>query len=154
MKKVLVAYFTTGGTTQKMAGYIAEGVRISGGTAVTKSVSDIRAASDLSGYDGYIIGSPTFSLDVPAPVKKLLDLALRAGLEGKTLGTFGPYTHDVGYQHDSHAPAIILDSLQRDAGMKPFELGPFALKEDVVGKGEGLKACHDYGRIFGEKLGA
>lgn len=154
MKKVLVAYFTTGGVTEKMAEYIAEGVRISGGKAATRSVVDVRATADISGYDGYIIGSPTFSLDVPAPVKKFLELAGKAGLEGKVIGAFGPYTHDVGYQHDSHAPAIILDSLQRDAGMKPFELGPFALKEDVVGTGEGMKACHDYGRIFGEKLGA
>jgi flavodoxin len=154
MKKVLVIYFTTGGITEKMAEYIAEGIRISGGKATVKSVADIRAAADISGYDGYIIGSPTFSLDVPAPVKKFLDLAGKAGLEGKMAGAFGPYTHDVGYQHDSHAPTIVLDALQRDAGMKPFELGPFALKEDVVAKGEGLKACHDYGRIFGEKLGA
>jgi len=154
MKNVLVAYFTTGGMTEKMAEYIAEGVRINGGKAVTRCVADIRAAADLSGYDGYIIGSPTFSLDAPTPVKKFLDLAGKAGLQGKMAGAFGPFTHDVGYQHDSHAPAIILDSLQRDAGMKPFELGPFALKEDLVGTGEGMKACHDYGRIFGEKLAA
>jgi flavodoxin len=153
MKNILVAYFTTGGMTEKMAEYIAEGVRISGGKAAVRSMADIRAASDFSGYDGYIVGSPTFSLDAPAPVKKFLDLAGKAGLAGKVVGAFGPYTHDVGYQHDSHAPAIILDSLQRDAGMKPFELGPFALKEDLVATGEGLKACHDYGRVFGEKLG-
>ena len=154
MKKVLIVYFTTTGTTEKMAEYIAEGVRIGGGQAVTKSLSTIRATSDITGYDGYIVGSPTFSLDAPAPVKKFLDLAGKAGLNGKAVGTFGPFTHDVGYQHDSHAPSIILDSLQRDAGMKPFELGPFALKEDAVGTGDGMKACHDYGRIFGEKLGA
>jgi hypothetical protein len=36
--------------------------------------------------------------------------------------------------------------------MKPFELGPFILKEDVVETGEGMKTCQDYGRVFGEKL--
>lgn len=30
MKKVLIAYYSAAGTTEKMAGYIAEGVRFSG----------------------------------------------------------------------------------------------------------------------------
>jgi hypothetical protein len=38
--------------------------------------------------------------------------------------------------------------------MEPFELGPFNLKEEFVETSEGMKACHDYGRIFGEKLGS
>jgi flavodoxin len=154
MKKVLLAYFSTGGVTEQMAEYIAEGVRISGGEAAIKNIETIKAASDLSGYDGYIFGSPTYSLDIPSPMKGFLDLAKAAGLEGKMIGSFGSYTHDVGYQHDAHAPALILEMLQRDAGMKPFHLGPFALKEDVVGTGEGLKTCHDYGRVFVEKLGS
>jgi hypothetical protein len=36
--------------------------------------------------------------------------------------------------------------------MASFELGPFTLKDDVVGTGEGMKACQDYGRVFGKKL--
>jgi hypothetical protein len=36
--------------------------------------------------------------------------------------------------------------------MKPFELGPLILKEDVVDTIEGMKACQEYGRIFGEKI--
>jgi flavodoxin len=153
MKRVLVAYFSSGGITEQMAEYIAEGVRISGGEAVTRCIDDLKAASDLSGYDGYIFGSPTYSLDVPQPMKDFLDLARNAGLQDKMAGAFGSYTHDVGYQHDAHAPALILETLQRDAGMGPFELGPFALKEDIVRTAEGLKNCHEYGRVFIEKLG-
>jgi hypothetical protein len=36
--------------------------------------------------------------------------------------------------------------------MKPFELGPFTLKEDLVETSEGMRTCQDYGRVFGEKL--
>jgi len=36
--------------------------------------------------------------------------------------------------------------------MKPFELGAFTMKEDLIGTSEGMKTCQDYGRVFGEKL--
>ena len=36
--------------------------------------------------------------------------------------------------------------------MKPFELGPFTLKEDIIRTSERTKTCQDYGKVFGEKL--
>ncbi len=152
MKQVLIAYFSATGTTEKMAEYIAEGVRFSGQEVVTKKISEIKNPGDLAGYDGYIFGSPTYSLDLPGPMKKFLLVLEKAGLEEKLGGAFGSYAHDVGYKHDDYAPAIIFNALQDVCKMEPFELGPFNLKEDVVGTNEGLKACHDFGRAFGEKL--
>jgi flavorubredoxin len=152
MKRVLIAYFSATSMTEKMAGYIAEGVRFSGKEAVTKRIGDIKATTELAGYDGYIFGSPTYSLDVPEPMKAFLLMAEKAGLEGKLGGAFGSYAHDVGYKHDTYAPAIILDTLQHACKMKPFELGSFTLKEDLVETSEGMKTCQDYGRVFGEKL--
>jgi flavodoxin len=151
--KVLIAYFSLSGKTEKMAEYIAEGIRFSGQEVVVKKMGDIKAASELAGYDGCIFGSPTYSLNVPEPVKAFLLMAEKAGIEGKLGGAFGSYKHDVSYKHDAHAPAIIFDSLQRVCKMEPFELGPFNLKEEVVETSEGMKACQDYGRVFGEKLG-
>jgi flavorubredoxin len=152
MKRVLIAYFSATSMTEKMAGYIAEGVRFSGKEAVAKRIGDIKATTELAGFDGYIFGSPTYSLDVPEPMKAFLLMAGKAGLEGKTGGAFGSYAHDVGYKHNTHAPAIIFDTLQHVCKMKPFELGPFTLKEDLVETSEGMKTCQDYGRVFGEKL--
>lgn len=152
MKKVLIAYFSASGTTEKMAGYIAEGVRFSGQEVVTKRVEDIKETAELADYDGYIFGSPTYSLDVPESMKKFLLMVEKTGMEGKIVGAFGSYTHDVGYQHDTYAPAIIFDTMQRTGKMKPFELGPFTLKEDIVETSEGMKTCQDYGKVFGEKL--
>jgi flavodoxin len=154
MKRILIAYFSASGTTEKMAGYIAEGVRFRGQEAVTKRIADIKTTAEMAGYDGYIFGSPTYSLDVPEPVKTFLLMAEKAGLEGKMGGAFGSYTHDVAYKHDTYAPAIIFNDLQSKLKMKPFELGPFILKEDIVDAAEGKKTCQDYGRVFGEKLGA
>jgi flavodoxin len=154
MKRVLIAYFSSTGRTEMMAQYIAEGVRISGQEAVVKKISEIKAPDDLAGYDGYIFGSPTYSLDVPEPMKTFLLVAENAGLEGKLGGAFGSYTHDVSYKHDAYAPAIILNTLRDVSKMELFELGPFNLKEEIVETREGMKACQDYGRVFGEKLGS
>jgi len=40
MKKVMIAYVSRTGNTAKMAEYIAEGIRFSGATAVTKKISE------------------------------------------------------------------------------------------------------------------
>jgi flavodoxin len=152
MKKVLIAYFSTSGKAEQMAQYIAEGVRFNGLEAVVRNIKDIKDAEELIGFDGYIIGSPTFSLDMPLPVQKFLATSKKINLEGKLGGAFGSYRHDVGYQHDNHAPTLIFDILRNENKMEPFELGPFSLQENKVETGEGMKACHDYGRRFGERL--
>jgi flavodoxin len=151
MKRVLIAYFSATSMTEKMAMYIAEGVRFSGHEAVTRRIGDIKA-TEIAGYDGYIFGSPTYSIDVPEEVKIFFHAVKKADLEGKMGGAFGTYAHDVGYKHDTYAPAIIFDTLQHACKMKPFELGSFTLKEDLVETSEGMKTCQDYGRVFGEKL--
>jgi flavorubredoxin len=152
MGKVLVAYHHAGGTTEKMAIYIGEGVRISGQEAVVKEIVDIKTADGLAGYDGYIFGAPTYSLDVPESMKRFLVMAQQGAQGGKLGGAFGSYTHDVGYRHDNLAPAIIFKTLQDSLKMKPFELGPLNLTEDSVDTGEGLRACHEYGKVFGHQL--
>jgi hypothetical protein len=91
-------------------------------------------------------------LDVPETMKKFLVMAQQVALDGKLGGAFGSYTHDVGYRHDNLAPAIIFKTLQDSLKMKPFELGPLNLTEDRVDTGEGLRACHEYGKVFGHQL--
>lgn len=36
--------------------------------------------------------------------------------------------------------------------MQPFELGSFNLEEAGIETAEDMRACQDYGRVFGEKL--
>ena len=168
MKKVLIVYFSLTGNTEKMAEYIAEGVRFSGNQAVMKKVSEVKAASDLDGYDGYIFGSPTYHRDMGEPMKTFLFLARKAKLDEKLAGAFGSYTHS------GDAPAIIFETMRYVFKMEPFSLGSLnmleaSLEEPKRGEpstkryiagtvhgevGEGMRACHDYGRVFGEKLGS
>jgi len=148
LKKVLIAYFTLTGKTGQMAEFIGEGVRFSGQTALVKKISEIKAAGDLDGYDGYIFGSPTYHRDMAEPMKAFLFLAKKARMEGKLAGAFGSYTHS------GDAPALILDTMQYVFKMLPVELGSFNLKEALVETRDGMRACQDYGKVFGEKLGA
>lgn len=148
MKKVLIAYFSLTGKTEKMAEYIAEGVRFAGCQATIKKISDLKNAGDLEAYDGYIFGSPTYHRDMAEPMKTFLFLARKANLEGKLAGSFGSYTHS------GDAPAIIFDTMQYVYKMQPFDLSSFRLKEAVVETKEGTRSCQDYGKVFGEKLSA
>ncbi|MFC1902225.1 flavodoxin domain-containing protein [Chloroflexota bacterium] len=146
MKKILIAYFSLAGTTQKMAEYMAEGVRISGQQVTVKKVSDIKGVEELAGYDGYIFGSPTYHRNMAEPMKTFLFLARKADLKGKLGGAFGSYTHD------GNAPEMIFNTMRYVFKMEPFELGPFNLLESKVDTSEGMHACQDYGKVFGETL--
>jgi flavodoxin len=148
MKKVLIAYVSLTGRTQRMAEYLAEGVRFAGHQAVTKKTSELSTAEEVAGYDGYLFGSPTYHRDMAGPMKNFLFLANQADLAGKLAGAFGSYTHS------GDAPAMILDTMEYVFHMEPFNLGALNLKEALVGEQEGMRACHDYGRTFGERLGA
>jgi flavodoxin len=148
MAKVVVVYFSLTGKTEKMAEYIAEGVRFSGNEAVTKKTSEIKTVDDVAGYDGYIFGSPTYHRDMAGPMKNFLFLAAKADLEGRLAGAFGSYTHS------GDAPAMIFDTMQYVYKMRPVALGSFNLLEAIVDTTEGTRACQDYGKVFGEKLGA
>jgi flavodoxin len=152
MKKVIIVYFSLAGHTENMAQYISEGVRFSGQEAVMKKVSEIKSIDDLNGYDAYIFGSPTYFQDVAEPMKTFLFLARKADLQGKLAGAFGPYTHDVSYKPGGNASAIIFDTMQYVYKMAPFELGAFKLMESIVDTIDGMRACQDYGKVFGNKV--
>jgi len=146
MGKVLIVYFSLTGKTQRMAEFIAEGVRFTEHQAVTKKTSEIKTAEDLNGYDGYLFGSPTYHQDMAGPVKTFLFLAREADLRGKPAGAFGSYTHS------GDAPAMVFDTMRYVFKMRPFYLGAFNLLEAKVETTDGMRGCHDYGRTFGEKL--
>ncbi|HUL23969.1 MAG TPA: flavodoxin domain-containing protein [Thermodesulfobacteriota bacterium] len=148
MKRVLVSYFSRTGKTEQMAQYIAEGLRIRGQEVEIKKISDIKNEKELAGYDGYVIGCPTYHRTMPGLVETFLFLAQKANLGGKVGGAFGSYTHS------GDAPKMIFDTMEFVYKMKMVNLGSFNLLEHLVETGEGLKSCQDYGKAIGEMLGA
>jgi len=147
MKKVLVAYVSVTGNTKQMADYIAEGIRISGHDAEVKKVSEIKSDKELRGFDGYVFGCPTYHRDMTENMKTFLFMAKKAGLGGKVGGAFGSHTHS------GDAPKMIFDTMEFVYKMNMIDLGSLTLKEDILDKREGMKACHDYGKAIGERLG-
>ncbi len=146
--KVLIAYDSRTGHTEKMAKYMSEGVRFSGHDVDTKKITEIKNEAELKGYDGYIFGSPTYHRDMTQSMKTFLFLAQKADLHNKVGGAFGSYTHS------GDAPKYIYDTMQYVFGMNMTDLGSFNLKEGMMDKPEGMKACQDYGKCVAEKLSA
>ena len=147
MGKVLIAFDSRTGNTEKMAEAIAEGVRMAGHEAELKKITQIKSEAELAGYDAYVFGSPTYHRDMIGTMKTFLFLAQKGNLDGKIGGAFGSYTHS------GDAPAIIFDTMEHVFKMEMTNLGSFNLREALVEDAEGLRACQDYGKGVCEKLG-
>ena len=147
MKKFLVVYVSRTGKTKKMAEWIAEGLRFAGQDAVLKTLPQVREVADIQGYDGYVLGSPTYHKTMIAGFNSWLFKAQRAGLEGKVGGAFGSHTHS------GEAPGILHDTMLHVFKMNMADLGALAMEERVVVSDEGMPACQQFGRSLGERAG-
>ena len=146
MAKVLIGYYSRSGNTEKMAEYIAEGVRLTGNTAEMKKIAEIKDEKDLGGYDGFIFGCPTYHRDLTAGMKTFLFLAEKANLVGKMGGAFGSYTHS------GESAEMIYDTMLYVFKMDMVDLGALNMKEQALKTDEGTRACQDYGKAVGQKF--
>jgi flavodoxin len=147
MRKILVAYVSRTGMTEKMANYIAEGLRMAGHTVDVTKTAQIKDETAMQGYDGYVLGCPTYHRDMTTGMKNFLFLAQKANLVGKIGGAFCSYTHS------GESGSMIFDTMQHVFKMDVVDLGALNLKEHVIDTQEGVKACQDYGKAVGAKLG-
>ncbi|WP_372681258.1 flavodoxin domain-containing protein [Desulfosarcina sp.] len=147
MKKVLIAYVSRTGKTEAMANYIAEGLRIKGKEVDVKKIASIENEKGVVGYDGYVFGCPTYHKDMTSGMKQFLFKAEKANLTGKIGAAFGSHTHS------GESAPMIFDTMQHVFKMDMTDLGPLNLTEAMVESGQGMKACQDYGKALGEKLG-
>ena len=146
MGNILITYYSRTGKTEKMAEYIAEGIRMGGHSADIKKLSEIKNEQELEGYDGYAFGCPTYHRDMTANMKTFLFVVEKAKLNGKAGGAFGSYTHS------GDAPKYIFDTMENVFKMNMTSLGSFNLLEHLVEDTEGMRACQDYGKSISEKL--
>lgn len=146
MKKVLIAYVSRTGNTEKMANYIAEGIRFSGNEPVLKITSAINNEKEIAGYDGYVFGCPTYHKDITNGMKQFLFLASKIKYDDKIGGAFGSHTHS------GESAPMIFDTMEHVLKMNMTELGPLNLTEAMITGDEGLKACQEYGKALGKKL--
>ena len=89
MPKILIAYYSRTGNTEKMARLIEEGVKAEKVDVAVKKIPGV-AADELRGYDGVIIGSPTYYGSMAAEIKELLDKSVKfhGALTGKVGAAF------------------------------------------------------------------
>ncbi len=158
MAKVLIVYLSWSGTTERMAGFVAEGVRIAGHEAEVRKATEIRNEGELRGFDGYVFGCPTENLDMPEPFKTFLSMAGKAGLEGKVGGAFSSRAHPAS--GGGAAAESVFKIMESELKMRMCDLGPFNLdgktsfnpEEKTVDGPEGMRACQDYGKSVGAML--
>lgn len=146
MHKILVAYISRTGMTEKMAGFIAEGIRMAGQEADLRKVAEIKSEADLAGYDGYVFGCPTYHRDMTSGMKTFLFLAQKANLTGKMGGAFCSYTHS------GESGTMIFDTMQHVFKMDMVDLGALNLKEHIIDSPDGIKGCQDYGKALSAKF--
>lgn len=146
MKKVLIAYFSRTGVTEKMANYLAEGVRMGGHEAEVVKTAAVKNEKALDGYDGYLFGCPTYHKDMTAGMKQFLFVAEKANLTGKIGGAFGSHTHS------GESAPMIYDTMQHVFKMDTTDLGPLNLTENMMETDEGARACQQYGKALTEKF--
>ncbi len=71
--RVLIAYDSLTGNTEKMALGVADGVRqVPGAVAQVKKVADV-TQQDLQAADGIILGCPTYYANIPGSMKVVID---------------------------------------------------------------------------------
>ena len=88
-----------------MAETIAQGVREAGKETVVRPIGEIGSEKEIEGFDGYILGCPTYFKTITQEMKQFLFMAQKADLAEKTGGSFGSYTHF------GNAPKIIHDTM-------------------------------------------
>ncbi|MFZ7127270.1 MAG: flavodoxin domain-containing protein [Desulfobacterales bacterium] len=143
MAKALIVYGTRTEETRKIAELIAEGIRFAAHEAVLVNVKDVKSEKDLTGYDAYVFGSPTYHGDMMQSMKTFLFLAEKAELEGKIGGAFGAF----GWS--TEAQDRIFETMKHIFRMNMVD-GPLLLKSSALGGG--MRMAQDYGRTIGAKL--
>lgn len=146
MNKILIAYVSRAGTTQKMAEYLSEGFRMAGHEVTAVKTSQLKDEKDIAGYDGYLLGCPTYHKDMTNSMKQFLFLVEKANLTGKIGGAFGSHTHS------GEAAPMVFETMQHVFKMDVIDLGPLNLTESLMQTDEGLQACHQYAKALSEKF--
>ncbi len=96
MSKILIGYFSRLGSTEKMAKIIQDSIKEEKVEVVCKKISDIEAEEFL-GFDGIILGTPTYYGSMAWQIKRILDESVKyhGELVGKVGAAFSSAT-DIG----------------------------------------------------------
>jgi len=97
MVKILICYYSRSGNTKKMAHLIRKGVMEEDVEVDTRDVKDVKL-DELMGYDGIIVGSPTYYGGPASQIKDLFDRSVvyHGKLQDKVGGAFSSSANIAG----------------------------------------------------------
>jgi len=132
--KVLVAYYSRGGVTKRMAQIIAKAVEKEGLEVFLTDVDKVKP-KQLLGFDGIIIGSPTYYGTLSFQVKKLFDesVAFHGQLDGKIGGAFSSARNIAGGNETtvlSILEAMLIHGMIIQGDPRGDHYGPVAMSAD------------------------
>lgn len=149
MPRLLIVYHSKTGNTEKMAGYIKEGIESEGVEAVCRKAADTDPR-ELLDYDGVIAGSPTYYGAMAWEVKKLLDdsVIFHGSLEGKAAGAFASSANLGGGNETTVLnilQALLVHGMAAQGSSSGAHYGPVSLGEP---DGKVKASCIEFGKKY------
>ncbi|NOU97144.1 flavodoxin [Paenibacillus sp. LMG 31456] len=146
MANVIVIFASMTGNTEEMAESIADGIREAGHEITLKSSMDA-SASELSEYDGVVLGAYTWGDgDLPDEFLDLYEEMDDLDLTGKKSTAFG--SCDSSYSEYGAAVDTIIAKLKELGSEVVLE----GLKIELTPSNEEKEQCKEFGRKFAAAL--
>lgn len=152
MKKVLVIFDTTFGSTKKLAEEIATGINEAGNiSAIAKSQKEIKG-ENLAEFDAFLFGSPIHATRATRGIRGAIKKVAKADVSGKTAAAFDTYqvsSHkgravgQIEKEISKRLPSVILYT-PGFTGLVDGYQGPLNAGE--------IPRAREYGRQLGSKL--
>jgi len=101
MVKVLIAYDTKYGNTQRVAELIADGLKAAGSEAFVENMKKVNV-DEAAGFDAILIGSPNHMGRPTRTFKKFVGKLQKANLKDKALAAFDTYVGQKDEQEIIH----------------------------------------------------
>jgi len=147
MAKILVAYYSKTGHTEKMADAIEEAIKEEGVEVTKKRIEDMKV-DELLNFDGIVIGSPTYYGIMAWPIKKLIDESVKfhGKLSGKVGAAFSSSANIGGGNETvilSILEALLIHGMIVQGEARGDHYGPVAINEPDE---RAIKGCKKLGQ--------
>ncbi|ADK85223.1 flavodoxin/nitric oxide synthase [Desulfarculus baarsii DSM 2075] len=150
MPSILVAYYSHGGNTRKMAQRISQAATEAGCQVEVRKVTDISVES-LAQYDGVILGSPCYFGVMAAEMKSFIDKSIKLFGKGELTGKAGGVfcsTGGIGGGGEltmiSLLAGLMIHGMVVQGSRKGGHFGPLAIGEPDE---RALAECDQYGQL-------
>lgn len=151
MPKVLIAYFSHGGNTRKMAESLAKSVESAGCQVELEKIGE-GTVEKLAGVDGVILGSPCYFGTMAAQVKQFIDESIKFFGKGELVGKAGGVfcsTGGIGGGGEltmiTMLAGLMIHGMVVQGHRKGGHFGPLAIGEPDA---RVMAECEQYGKQF------